>query len=259
MRIKSKVKETPLVTTFTFDYPHRAEPGQFINVWLPGVNERPMSIAFDDGKAYTISVAAVGEFTKLLGKKKVGDMLGIRGPYGQVFTWKPKQRIAMLAGGYGVAPLYFAASRALKDGCKIDFFHGARSKDHLLFAQHVPKLKNTRYLPATDDGSAGFHGYNVQAWQEELSKGVAYDLVMTCGPEVMMKVVSDRAFEYGIDAQISVERYMKCGFGVCGNCTVDDLGITTCQKGTVMPNETVRKIKEFGKYHRDAVGRKHLY
>lgn len=261
VRIKKLKRETPLVTSYTFEYPDRAAPGQFINLWIAGVDEKPMSVAYDDGKSITVSVAAVGPFSKALANKKEGDVIGVRGPFGQLFTWKPKMRIAMLAGGYGVAPLYFAATQAIKDGCVVDFFHGARSKEHLPLADRIKKLKNVTYYPATDDGSAGFKGTSVGAWLAQMdAKGAKkYDLVMTCGPERMMKAVSDIAFERKIQAQISVERYMKCGFGVCGNCVVDDSGITTCKKGTVMDNEDVRNIKEFGEYHRDSVGRKHQW
>lgn len=261
VRIKKLKRETPLVTSYTFEYPDRAAPGQFINLWIAGVDEKPMSVAYDDGKSITVSVAAVGPFSKALANKKEGDVIGVRGPFGQLFTWKPKMRIAMLAGGYGVAPLYFAATQAIKDGCVVDFFHGARSKEHLPLADRIKKLKNVTYYPATDDGSAGFKGTSVAAWLVQMdAKGAKkYDLVMTCGPERMMKAVSDSAYERNIQAQISVERYMKCGFGVCGNCVVDDLGITTCKKGTVMDNDDVRNIKEFGDYHRDSVGRKHQW
>lgn len=259
VRIKKIVQETPLVRSYIFDYPIRALPGQFVNLWIPGVDEKPMSIAFDDGKSYQVSVAAIGLSTQELAKKKVGDYIGIRGPYGNPFTWKRGARIAMLAGGYGAGPLYFAASMASKQGCKIDFFLGARSAEHILFAKKIAAIKNVKFFPSTDDGSLGFKGTNIAAWQDQMKKGAKYTLAMTCGPERMMKAVSDIAFKKKIEAQISVERYMKCGFGVCGNCTVDDLGITTCQNGTVMDNTTARKIKEFGVYHRDSVGKKQYF
>ena len=259
VRIKKIIKETPLVHSYIFEYPLRALPGQFVNIWIPGIDEKPMSIAFDDGKNYTLSIALIGTMTKELLKKREGDIIGIRGPYGTHFSWKRGQRIAALAGGYGAGPLYFAAHEAVKNGCKVDFFLGAHTARHLLFADRIKKLAPARFFPSTDDGSAGFKGFNVACWTEKMEEGAKYDLVWTCGPEPMMKSVSDIAWGKKIEAQISVERYMKCGFGICGNCCVDDLGITTCQNGTVMDNRTVRQIKEFGVYHRDSVGRKHKF
>lgn len=257
--IKKTRKETALVTSFVFDYPARAKPGQFVNVWLTGFGEKPMSIAFDDGKSYTISVAAVGGMTVELARKKAGDFIGVRGPYGTHFTWRPRQRIAMLAGGYGASPLYFAAHKAAKDGCEIDFYFGARCAERLFLTDKIKKLPHLRFLPATNDGSAGHKGTNVELWLKQMKSGVKYDAVMACGPELMTKAVSDTAWKRKMPAQISVERYMKCGFGVCGSCCVDDLGITTCQNGPVMDNSVVRKIKEFGVYHRGSTGQKQYF
>jgi dihydroorotate dehydrogenase electron transfer subunit len=259
VRIKKIMQETPLVRSYVFDFPLRAKPGQFVMLWIPGIDEKPLSIAGDDGKSYTLAAAAVGPMTKELANKKVGDYVGVRGPYGTNFSWKPKSRIAMLAGGYGAAPLYFAAARAVREGCKVDFYHGARGKEHLMFADRIKKLKNVKYLAATDDGSVGFKGRNVDCWLEQMKSGTKYDLVMTCGPEIMMKKIAEIAKKKKIAAQISVERYMKCGFGICGNCCVDDSGIRTCQKGPIMELKDVLKIKEFGMYHRDNLGKKIYY
>lgn len=259
VRIKKILHETPLVRSYIFDYPVRAKPGQFVNIGIPGIDEKPMSIAFDDGKQYTLAIAAIGYLTKELLKKREGDYITVRGPYGTHFTWRSGERIAMLAGGYGAGPLYFAAFQAIKQRCKVDFFLGSRSKMHLLFANRIKKLSQTRFLPSTDDGSAGFKGTAVANWTEQMEEGAKYDRILTCGPELMMKSISDIAWGKKIEAQISVERYMKCGFGICGNCCVDDLGITTCQNGTVMDNRQVRRIKEFGVYHRDSVGRKQKF
>lgn len=259
VRIKKIKKENSIVNSYVFDYPLRAKPGQFVNVWVPGVGENPMSVAFDDGKSYTLAIAAVGNTTKELAKKRAGDFIGVRGPYGTHFTWKRGQKIAMLAGGYGAAPLYFAAYLASRDNCEIDFFLGARKEAFLLFADRIKKLKNTKLFLATDNGSCGYRGQNVPCWEAQIRAGAKYDLVFACGPELMEKAVLNIAFKKKIPAQISIERYMKCGFGICGNCCVDDIGIPTCKNGPIMDNKLVRKIKEFGVYHRDSVGKKKFF
>lgn len=257
--IKRIIRETPVVKTYVLPLSLGARPGQFVNVWLPGVDEKPLSVAFDDGKEMKITVAAIGKMTKALDEKKAGDLIGIRGPYGNGFSWKPKQRIAMIAGGYGAAPLYFCAYKAAKDGCKIDFFMGARTKSYLLYEKQFKKIKGLTLHIATDDGSAGFKGFNVALFENALKQGKKYDMVMTCGPEIMAKKVSDICWKKKIRAQIDMERYMKCGFGICGNCCVDDGGFPLCKKGTVLPNELVRKIKDFGSYYRDDLGKKHYF
>ena len=84
-------------------------------------------------------------------------------------------------------------------------------------------------------------------------------LVSTCGPELMEKKVLDICNQYQVDCEISIERYMKCGFGICGQCCVDDSGIPLCVDGPVVNRKTANEIKEFGQYHRDKAGVKHRF
>lgn len=261
--IKKIIRETPFVKTFVFEYPLGARPGQFANLWIPRVDEKPMSIAYDNGKEFWVTMFAVGPFSKTMHTLKVGDLVGVRGPYGKPFAFKKGQRLVMMAGGYGAAPLYFLTVEAVKLGCKVDFVVGARGKDHLLYLSRIKKLKNVTLHIATDDGSVGVKGYNTTilekllADQKKRKKGI--DCVYACGPEMMMKRISDMCFAAKVDAQLSIERYMKCGFGVCGQCVVDPTGERMCMDGPVCDNKRARKIAEFGKYHRDATGRIHQF
>lgn len=253
-----------MVRTFVLPLSIGAQPGQFVNLWIPRVNEKPFSVALDDGKNLHLAIASVGPFTQKLFTLKVGDKVGVRGPYGTTFVAKPRSRVALVGGGYGAAPLYFFAREIVKQGCSVDFIVGARRKDLLLYTDRIKKLPHTRLHIATDDGSVGHKGYNTQILERLISaKKRAFDLICTVGPEVMMKRVSDLAFAAKIPAQISVERYMKCGFGLCGNCCTDgDAGTCTpagwrmCTEGTVVDNVFVRKMTDFGKYHRGPEGQK---
>jgi len=250
------IEENSSVKTFVFDYTVNGKPGQFVDLWIPEINEKPFSIAYDDGKQLWLTICAVGPATQKLFEFKVGDKVGIRGPFGTHFTFSEGQHLALVGGGYGAAPLYFVTKEALKKNCKIEFILGARNKDLLLYTERVKTLENVTLHIATDDGSQGYKGYNTQILEKVLQEQ-EIDTIMTCGPEMMMKRVSEIALEKQVAAQISVERYMKCGFGICGNCTVDDLGVRTCVEGPVMDNEIVKTIAEFGKYHRDPEGKKH--
>jgi len=282
LKIKKVIVETPFVKTFVFDYKLGARPGQFVNLWLPMVDEKPMSVAYCDNKEFWVTMFAVGPFSKKMHTLKVGDLVGVRGPYGHGFSFEPRRRLLMVAGGYGAAPLYFLAHEAAKKGCKIDFVIGARSSEHLLFISRLKKLPNLRLHITTDDGSVGLKGYNTLVLEKLLKEmssvgtkrgrdnvlvknimqarrvqNAQIDCVYTCGPELMMKKVSDMCWEAKVPAQISIERYMKCGFGVCGQCVVDESGIRMCKEGPVLSNDVARKIAEFGKYHRDSVGNIH--
>ena len=265
--IKKVIVETPHVKTFVFDYKLGSKPGQFVNLWIPRVNEKPMSIAYDNGKEFWITMFAVGDFSKRMHTLKAGDLVGVRGPYGKNFSFKKGQRLVMMAGGYGAAPLYYLTTQAVKQGCKVDFVVGARSKIHLLYLNRVKKLKNVMLHVATDDGSVGTKGYNTLILEKLIAdskkKGVGrakkIDCVYGCGPELMLKKISDISHKGGVNAQLSVERYMKCGFGVCGQCCVDSTGERMCMEGPVVDNAHVRKIIEFGKYHRDQTGKMHTF
>ncbi|MBD3328554.1 dihydroorotate dehydrogenase electron transfer subunit [Candidatus Peregrinibacteria bacterium] len=280
-KIKEIVQETENVKTFILDFESDSKPGQFVELWIPRVDEKPMSIAYSDGKELWVTVFKKGPFSSALHEKKVGDLLGVRGPFGTHYTWEPGQRLVMMAGGYGAAPLYFLTQMALNDGCKVDFVLGARDKENLLYVERLKALDGVELNIATDDGSEGHKGYNTEVLEKligEAREGKGFkvicegntcrreevtvdpiDKVYSCGPEMMMKKVSDMCFEAGITAEVSVERYMKCGHGVCGQCSVDESGHRMCVEGPVVDNETARKIKEFGSYHRDSMGKIHNF
>ena len=256
--IKRVIVENELVKTLVLDHTVGAKPGQFVNVWIPRVDEKPFSVAMDTGEELHLTIAAVGPFSKRVTGMEVGDKLGVRGPFGKPFRMKAGGHLAFLAGGYGAAPLFFLAHEAVKEKCKIEFIVGARRSDLLLYTDRIEKLKGVNLHVATDDGSAGHHGYNTEVLKEILDKE-EIDCIYTVGPEVMMYKAAMMAKEKKIDAQISVERYMKCGFGICGNCCVDGTGVATCIEGPVMDLEEVLQTKDFGQYHRDHVGKKHYW
>jgi len=251
-------QENPTVKTLVFACDFEVQPGQFVNIWIPRLDEKPMSVAFADGKELHLTIADVGPFSHAVHDLEVGDQAGLRGPYGKGFTFEPNQKIAMVGGGFGTAPLYFTAYHAVQAGCEIDFIIGARREDLLIYTDKVKNLKGATLHIATDDGSVGHKGYNVQIL-EKLMTEKKFDTVMTCGPEVMMAAVARLCEKNSTAAQISLERYMKCGFGLCGQCVVDPIGETSCTKGPVVSLEYIKKVDEFGKYHRDALGKKHSF
>ena len=263
-RIKDNQQETEMVRTFTFDGSLGAKPGQMLMLWLPGVDEKPFSVAYDSGSETKITFFAVGPMTEELAKCQVGDLVGLRGPFGTSYEWEPGQHIALVAGGYGAAPMYFVASESVHHGCTLEVIVGARSEEHLLYLEELESLPHVSLHITTDDGSKGFKGFNVQLLEKMLevtqdpkTDDSPIDQVFACGPERMLKACSDLCHKYQVPSQLSLERYLKGGYGLCGNCVVDPLGIRLCTDGPVVKNEKCLKIEEFGKYHRDAVGKKH--
>ncbi|MBW2983987.1 dihydroorotate dehydrogenase electron transfer subunit, partial [Candidatus Woesearchaeota archaeon] len=105
----------------------------------------------------------------------------------------------------------------------------------------------------TDDGCVGFKGFTSDLLEQFLKKK-KYKIVYTCGPEIMIKKVFDICEKHKINCEASLERFMKCGFGVCGNCAIDDQMV--CKDGPVFDSVKLRKLTELGKFARLMSGKK---
>ena len=177
--------------------------------------------------------------------------MGIRGPYGNGFKLKGK-KICLIAGGYAVIPISFLVEKAKKKKINIISVIGAKTKKDLFFLNRLKKSSN-RMIVTTDDGSYGIKGFTTDVLMNLLKKE-KFDYVYTCGPEIMMKKVFDICENKGIECQASLERYMKCGFGLCGSCCIDDKLV--CKDGPVFDSNQLRKLSEFGVFRRDKSGSK---
>lgn len=253
--VRKVIQEAPNLKTYVFEHALRAKPGQFVMVWVPGVDEVPMSVGWVTDTEFHLGIANAGDCTKVIFERiREGDKLGIRGPYGTAFTLpEGAKKIAVIGGGYGTPPLLNLAQRAAAQGVKVHAILGARSKDYLIYEKAFKKLGCT-VKTATDDGSEGHKGYCTDVLEKAAAKE-KYDCIYTCGPELMMVKVAQMAEDNGIPSQVSLERYMKCGFGVCGQCCMDGTGIRLCKDGPVIAGEAALRLPEFGKYTRSASGR----
>jgi len=253
LEIKKIVDEAKDLKTFIFRYKLSAKPGQFVIVWLPRVDEKPFSISFQDNDRFGITVFKVGPFTEKLFKLRVGDKVGIRGPYGNGFSLRRK-RVVLVGGGCGTAPLGFLADELKKKNVDIHYIIGARNKECLLFEKRM-KIAGIKTYFATDDGSYGFKGYTTDLLKEIISKH-RVDKVYTCGPEIMMKFVVDICDKAGLPCELSLERMLKCSMGICGSCSLDPTGWRVCKDGPVFTGEQIKKVTEFCSYKRDFSGKK---
>jgi len=251
--IQKIITESERVKTFIFDYDFPGEPGQFVMCWVPGIDEKPFGIIKKDGVGFSISVAAVGETTKALHMMDVGDLLGFRGPYGTYFKLPEKGSVALIAGGYGMAPLSYLAQEARKKNLEVHLFIGARKKEELLYINWMKEI-GVEIHASTDDGSLGFKGYNTELF-EKLVENINLDKAFIVGPEIMEVKVTQTCYKKNIPFEVSLERYMKCGFGICGQCCVDDTGWRMCVEGPVLNQDQLKEVTEFGKYHRTSSGK----
>jgi len=254
VRIRQIRDETRTIRTFVLDAEvSEAEPGQFIMLWLPGVDEKPIAIARP--APLTVTVARVGSFSAALHQRRVGDRVGWRGPYGRGFSLSlHEDRPALLvAGGYGAAPLYFLATRAIKRGIPTTVALGARRADDLVYVDRFRSL-GVELAIATDDGSIGYRGYVTDLVAQLTNQPASQPTIYACGPEPMLVSLHRLCRERDIPGQLSVERYMKCGIGICGQCALD--GLLVCQDGPVFGVEQLDGLRDFGHAHRSATGRR---
>ena len=236
-------QESPSVMTFFFDRQFAFAPGQFVMVWVPGVDEIPMALS----SGQSISVQKVGDATASLFSRTAGEQIGIRGPFGNGFT--KGEKMLAIAGGIGVAPLLPLA----KADCVMTFLLGAKTESELIFVDQLDECTDLQI--ATDDGSLGIQGF-VPALIDDVNLD-SYDRIAVCGPEPMMRAVLAKVTEVGSETktEFSLHRYMKCGMGVCGSCCIDPSGLRVCSDGPVFSGELLHK-SEFGHYRRDASGRR---
>lgn len=258
VEITEIIDETPTIKTFKFDWNYeelgKPNPGEFVMVWN-FKNEKPMSIAQINDNELAITVKNIGEFTSQLHDLEVGSQIGVRGSYGNGFNNSfEDKRIIAIGGGVGMAPINAIASDLVSKN-EVDVISAAQTKDELLYGKSLEELGvNVHYC--TDDGSFGFKGFATNCLMDLLEDST-YDYAFVCGPEIMMKGIFDILEDAEIPAQYSLERYMKCALGVCGQCCVDGEGWRICVEGPVFENDKIYKITEFAKYRRDASGVKY--
>jgi dihydroorotate dehydrogenase electron transfer subunit len=240
--------ETSEIKTILFDYPENINPGQFFMIWIPNVDEIPMSVSYIDKKIKGITFKKVGDATKALFNLKVGDKIGVRGPYGNGFEIKG-DNILFVAGGTGIAMIAPSVEKAKNKKIKTTVIIGAKTKNELFFEKRI-KSSGAELHITTDDGSKGYKGFVTDKTKELISEN-KFDQVFTCGPEMMMKNLLE--ITKNIPFQASLERYMKCGFGLCGQCCVGD-GLRVCKEGPIFDEKSLKNIEDFGVFKRDSSG-----
>lgn len=258
VEIKEVIEETPTIKTFRFDWDAekygRPNPGEFLMIWNFS-DEKPMSISNISKSELSITVKNIGPFTSQLHGLKAGDKIGVRGSYGNGFRTDFKnKKLLIIGGGVGIAPVTALSDELIKNN-NVDFIVAGVTKDELLFKDYLEKTAVNVY-PCTDDGSFGFEGYASDCLGSLLEDS-SYDYAFVCGPEIMMTGIFNILEDAEIPADYSLERYMKCALGVCGQCCVDNTGWRICVEGPVFDNEKIKLIDEFGKYRRDASGVKY--
>ena len=214
-------------------------PGQFVEVRVDNSPStflrRPISINnvdYDRNELWLL-VAAVGDGTRQLQKLQKGDRLNCMLPLGNSFTMPTDstQKVLLVGGGVGVAPLLYFGKRIKAMGGEPTFLLGARSAKDVLereLFEHVGRV-----LITTEDGSEGEKGF---VTNHSILAQEHFDRISTCGPKPMMMAVAHYAFKNDIECEVSLENKMACGVGACLCCvekTVEG-NKCVCKEGPVM-------------------------
>jgi dihydroorotate dehydrogenase electron transfer subunit len=213
-------------------------PGQFVEVRVDGSDttflRRPISINFVDKSCNELwlLVATIGDGTRRIGTLKAGDAVNCVLPLGNGFTMPqtPQQRILLVGGGVGVAPLLYMGAEMKKKKIEPTFLLGARSKGDLL---EIDLFKQYgRVFVTTEDGSEGEKGFvtNHSVLQKE-----HFDRIATCGPKPMMVAVARYAHKAKVECEASLENMMACGLGACLCCVekTTNGNLCVCKEGPV--------------------------
>jgi NAD(P)H-flavin reductase len=223
------------------------QPGQFNMLYVPGYGEAAISISSDpqsrEGLGHTIRF--VGNVTRAISRIKVGDPVGLRGPFGSSWPIRSLEGndIIIAAGGIGLPPLRPAIYHIMRNRAKfgkVFVLYGARTPGDLLYTHEFEQWRAADITVQVTVDRAD------ESWQGQV--GVvpmlfyrfridpAHSAVLTCGPEVMIRFVIFEALARRIPAErifVSMERNMKCGQGFCGHCQLGPFFI--CRDGPVFP------------------------
>jgi dihydroorotate dehydrogenase electron transfer subunit len=256
VRVLSVRDETPTIKSFTFRdrLVAKASPGQFVMIWIPRADEVPMSLSTIDSKegAVAITVEKIGEATSKLHRMKVGDVVGMRGPFGNGYTLTKARNVMIVGGGTGLASLAPLTEEIVKQkGRRVTFLLGAKTFGELLFLERMKTVlakMNHRIVVTTEDGSYGIKGLVTEP-AERLLAEEKFDMIYTCGPELMMYKMFSLAEQFKVPFQASLERLMRCAIGLCGTCVIGRYRV--CRDGPVFSETQLREVKdEFGHFRR---------
>jgi dihydroorotate dehydrogenase electron transfer subunit len=200
-----------------------AQPGQFVMIKCGEENllRRPFSIyqADDKNERLAILYTKVGKGTIWLSEQPKNSCLDILGPLGNGFTIQPRSnKLLLIAGGMGIAPLNFLAVTAQKKGCSVTLRQGAKTRLHICKDEHKPA--RVTFIAVTEDGSTGEKGLVIDGLSELLNQ---VDQIFACGPMLMYHDMASRRKALKLEGkpvQVSLEARMGCGLGVCYACTV---------------------------------------
>lgn len=265
--IKKIEKQTQDTWTFKLEFKDKEDrnsysflPGQFNMLTLPGIGEAAISISSDPDNKNTIdhTVRKVGSVTGVLFNFKEGATVGVRGPYGSAWPMdKAKGKdVIIIAGGVGLAPVRPAIMHIFKnrkDYGKFKIISGARSCDNMLFTKEFSSWQDKKHdveliltVDKVNENEKWEHNVGVvTTCFDNACLDAGNSIVITCGPEIMMKFVVKELLKKGFKEEqiyVSLERRMQCGVRRCGHCQIGKYFV--CKDGPVFSYDMVKGLPD---------------
>jgi dihydroorotate dehydrogenase electron transfer subunit len=246
-------KDTWLMGFRSADLAQVAQPGQFLMIHLGRETKdpllrRPFSIhGIRDRNQLMILYKVVGKGTLLLSALKEDDSISVIGPLGNGFNLpRPNERTLFVAGGMGIAPLFFLAQVLDKvQKHTIKMFLGLPTSQEAVLANQLRDL-NIDLSLTTEDGSLGFKGLVTDLLDQYLGQRLyKRPVIYACGPGAMLKKIAQKAIKLNLRCYVSLEGSMACGLGICQGCAIkaanskDKPYYYVCQDGPVFPAEMI--------------------
>lgn len=232
VKVRRRIDHNDDNVSLILDYRLDFLPGQFLMIWLPGVNEKPFSIAGQDDDGLWLSIRRRGDFSSRLADLQEGGQLGVRGAYGNPF--RLVEKCCLVGGGIGLACV--APIADLYPDAPI--LYGENTATSQIYAERFPKAAFY-----TMDGTGGRKGFPTDDLESTIRKQ-GCEMVYGCGPEPMLKAMVTVCQSLDVPCQVSVERYMKCGIGVCGQCVCGKQRV--CTDGTIFDGAAIVNNPDFG-------------
>lgn len=211
------------------DLAEKAKPGQFVMISVRNgrhdpLLRRPMGIMLINDQGIEILYQRVGRGTEIMSRMRPEEPIDIIGPFGNGFDLHYERDAWIVAGGCGTAPFFEVAkqlTQKLKKGRTVRVFLGGKSGPDILLTKKFEEFGVTPEI-ATEDGTLGVKGLVTELLEKSIAQlnGSSPPLILTSGPQGMLKAVAGLAGKYNLDCHTSIDKRMACGFGVCLGCVV---------------------------------------
>lgn len=217
-------------------------PGQFAMLWIPRIGEIPLSFADYSKQTARFIISRVGRVTSYIHENiSKGSRILLRGPLGKGFTIYPRRNCLLLGGGYGLAPLYYLARILKINNCRLKTLLGFKDSENVFYVNEFRQVSEV-YV-STEDGGKGFKG-TVIDMLESILEEESFDIVYACGREEMLMRAVQECVKRNIKVEVSLERLIKCGLGICGSCSIEPLGLRVCRDGPVFNGDILLQIED---------------